>query len=138
MADITVTPADVAPVRVYEQVTLPCAEAIDAGQFVRLDTTSGKLTLANASSAAEGRVIGVAINSGIAGEAITVVKRGLVDLGDALTSEDYDEELNLSNTDGALDDGAGVPTADYPVGRVYPVFAAGPTADKVLFVDIPL
>jgi hypothetical protein len=137
MADLTIAAADVAAIEVFEQITLPCAEAIDAGEMVRLDTSTGKLTLANASSAAEGRVIGMAINSGAAGETITVVKRGLVDVGDALASETIDEELYLSNTDGKIDDGAGTPTADYHAGRVWPLFG-DPTADLVLFVDVSL
>lgn len=135
MANLTIAAADVAPVRVYEQITGPCAEAIDAGEMVRLDTTSGQFTLANATSAAEGRIIGMAMNSGAAGETITVVKRGLVDVGDALASETLDEQLLLSNTDGKIDDGAGVPTGSYAVGRVWPAFGAT-TADLILFIDI--
>lgn len=137
MADITITANEVSPVLVFEKLTGPCAEAIDAGEFVRLDTTSGEFTLANATSAAEGRVVGMAVNSGGVGTPITVVKRGLVYVGSALASETLDEELNLSNTDGALDDGAGSPTGTYPVGRVWPGFA-NTTADKLLFVDISL
>lgn len=136
MADITIVASDVAPVEVYEQMTGPAEEAIDAGEMVRLNTTTGELTLANASSAAEGRTIGMAIKSGGVGQPITVVKRGLVNLGDALDAEDFDEELNLSDTDGALDDGDGVPTGTYPVGRVVPAWGAT-SADKILFVDIP-
>ena len=135
MANLTVVATDVSPVRVWEQVTLPAVEAIDAGETVRLVTASGKATLANASSAAEGRLLGVAINSAVAGQAVTVVKRGLVDLGDALTSETYDELILLSDTDGKMDDGAGSPTASYAVGRVFPSFGAT-TADKILFVDV--
>jgi len=135
MANLTIAAADVAAIEVFEQITLPCAEAIDAGEMVRLDTTSGKFTLANASSAAEGRVIGMAINSGAAGETITVVKRGLMDVGDAVASQTIDEQLLLSDTDGKIDDGAGTPTGSYAVGRVWPLFG-DPTADLVLFVDI--
>ena len=135
MADLTIVAADVSPVRVWEQLTLPAAEAIDAGEVVRLDTASGQATLANASSAAEGRVLGIAMNSAVAGEALTIMKSGLIDLGDALDSETFDELLAISDTDGKIDDGAGVPTADYNIGRVYPSFGAT-TADKILLVDI--
>lgn len=135
MADLTIVATDVSPVLVWEKLTLPAAEAIDAGEVVRLDTSSGYATLANASSAAEGRVLGIAINSAVAGQAVTIVKRGLVDLGDALTAETIDEVLAISNTDGKIDDGAGTPTADYNIGRVYPSFGAT-TADKILLVDI--
>jgi hypothetical protein len=137
MANLTVTANEVAPIEVFEQITGPCSEAIDAGEVVRLDTTTGEFALANATSAANGRIIGVAVNSGVAGETITVVKRGLVDLGDALTAETLDEQLLLSDTSGKIDDGAGTPTGSYAVGRVWPLFG-DPTADKVLFVDISL
>ena len=137
MADISITASDVAPVLVFEQVTLPAEEAIDAGEAVRLNTSSGKATLAKATSAAEGRLLGVAINDAVAGLAVTVVRRGLVDLGDALTSETYDELILLSDTDGKFDDGDASPTVSVPVGRVWPAFGAT-TADKILFVDVNL
>ena len=137
MADLTVVAAEVSPMLVFEQVTLPANEAIDAGEIVRLVTASGKLALAQADSAANGRLIGVAINSGVAGQAVTVVRRGLVDMGTALASETIDELLLLSDTAGKIDNGAGSPTASYPIGRVWPSFGAT-TADKVLFVDVNL
>lgn len=137
MANLTIAAADVAPVQVFEQVTLPAGEAIDAGEIVRLDTTSGYATLANASSAAEGRLIGVAMNSAVVGQAVTIMKKGLLDVGDALDSETIDELLRASNTDGKIDDGAGTPTGTYNVGRVWPAFGAT-SADKLLFVDVGL
>ena len=63
------------------------------------------------------------------------MKRGLIDVGDALDSESIDELLALSDTDGKIDDGAGTPTGTYNVGRVYPAFGAT-SADKLLLVDI--
>lgn len=136
MANLTIDPADVAVVESFEQYTGPAAEAVDAGELVRFDTTSGMFTLANASSAAEGRVWGMAANSAGASEALTVIKRGIMDLGDALDAEDFDEQLNLSDTDGKLDDGDGSPTANYPVGRVVPGWS-NTAADRLLHVDIP-
>lgn len=135
MADLTIVPAQVAPVQVFEQVTLPAGEAIDAGEVVRLDVSTGYATLANASSAAEGRMIGIAINSAVAGQAVTIVKRGLVSLGDALDSQTLDELLAISNTDGKIDDGVGTPTADYNVGRIWPAHSAV-TVDFLLYVDV--
>ena len=134
MADLSITATDVSIIQAEEKYTLPAAEAIDAGEVVRLDTTSGKATLGNASSAAEGRVLGIAANSAVAGQAVTIVKRGILDLGDALTSLTIDSLIQLSNTDGKMDFG-GAPTAVYNVGRVIPLFGAE-TADKVLLVDI--
>lgn len=136
MANLTISPTAVKPVKVTEQLTGPTDEAIDAGEMVRLNTSTGKFTQANASSAGEGRAIGMAVTTATyAGQAITVVKKGLVDVGDALDSEDYDETLNLSNTDGKIDDGDGTPTADYPIGRVVPAWGAT-TADKLLMLEL--
>ena len=136
MADLTIAAADVAPIRVVEQLTGPAAEAIDAGEMVRIDTSAGTFTLANATTAAEGRAIGMAVTSANqAGITITVVKKGVVEVGDALTSETYDEALKLSNTDGKIDDGAGAPTGSYIIGRVLPAFGAT-TADKVLLLEL--
>ena len=137
MTDLTIVAAEVAPIQVFEQVTLPAGEAIDAGEVVRLDVSTGYAALANASSAAEGRMIGVAMNSAVVGQALSVMKKGLLDVGDALASETIDELLAISNTDGKIDDGAGTPTADYNVGRVWPSFGAV-TADLILFVDVGL
>lgn len=136
MADIVPTPADVAPVKVFEQLTGPCAEAIDAGEVVRLDTSNGYFTLANAGTAPEARAVGVAMNSGAANETITVMVKGLIDFGDALTAEAYDEILELGNNDGKMDDG-GTGTITKAIGRVVPSFGAT-TADKILFVDLSL
>ena len=137
MADLTVVAAEVAPILVFEQVTLPAGEAIDAGDIVRMDVSTGYATLANASSAAEGRILGMAINSAVVGQAVTIVKRGIVDVGDALISETMDDLIDLSNTDGQMDDGAGTPTTVVNVGRVWPAFG-DVSAEFVLFVDVGL
>ena len=47
MATLSVTAADVALVQVIEKFTGPAAEAIAAGQYVRLDTSTGKIALGN-------------------------------------------------------------------------------------------
>lgn len=136
MANLTIAAADVAPVRVIEQHTGPAGEAIDAGEMVRLDTSTGMFTLSNATTAAEGRAFGMAIDSAsLANITITVVKKGLVDVGDALDAESYDEEISLSDTDGKLDDGAGTPTTAVPIGRVMPSWGAT-TADKILLIEL--
>lgn len=136
MADLTIKPADVAPVRVVQQFTGPADEAIDAGEMVRLNTSTGQFTLANASSATEGRVIGMSMTTTtLAGQTITVVSKGLVDVGDAVTALDYDLALELSDTDGKIDDGAGTPTGTYVIGRVFPGWGAT-TADKLILLDL--
>jgi len=137
MADLVIDPERVALVKAFEKLTLPADEAIEAGEMVRIDPTTGRFTLANATSAAEGRAFGMAVRSVAAGAALTAVKRGIMDIGDALDDNDHDDEIQLSDTAGALDDGAGSPTGAYPVGRVFPGFGSV-TVDKLLFIDIAL
>ena len=129
MATLSVTAADVALVQVIEKFTGPAAEAITAGQYVRLDTSTGKIALGNGTSAAEARKGGIAITSAPAGMTVTAVRKGIVDLGDALGDLTYDDDVFLSDTDGVLADTAG--TTSLIVGTVVPVWAAT-TADKLL------
>lgn len=135
MANLALTTA--ARVRVvesFEQMTLPCAEAVIAGQAVRIDTTTGKFTLANGSSTTENRIYGIATQSQAAGLAVTAIRRGVLD-GFALTQA-YDAAIYLSDTDGMLGDTAG--TVSTVVGRVIPTFGVtlGTAADKLLLVHL--
>lgn len=131
---LTITAANVAPVEVFEQWTGPAVEVITAGQMVRLDTATGKAALSNGTTAAEARVRGIAINgASVAGITVTVVKRGVVDLGDALGDLDFDAAVYLDNTDGALGTAAG--SVSTVVGRVVPAWGYT-TADKLLHVDL--
>lgn len=132
MATLNITASAVAPVRVIEQFTGPTAEVITAGQFVRHNVTTGFLELGNGLDAAEARRGGIAIDSAaVAGQTITVVTKGIVDLGNALGSLTYDDDVYLSNTDGVLGDAAG--SVSYVVGVVVPGFASS-TPDKLLAV----
>lgn len=131
---LSITAADVTPVEVFEQWTGPAAEVITAGQMVRLDTTSGKATLSNATTAAEARTRGMAITgAGVAGLTLTVVKRGVLDIGEAMAALDYDQAIYLDNTDGAVGTAAG--TVSLVVGRVVPAWGYT-TADKLFHLDV--
>lgn len=136
MADIALTTANT--VRVVEsvvQMTLPAAEAITAGQAVRLDTSSGKFTKANGTAAGEARIYGIAAKTVAAGMPVTAVRKGVID-GYALSGLNYDAAVYLSDTDGTLADGNG--TVTVAVGRVIPgtseLLADGYA--KLLFVDL--
>lgn len=117
------------------QVTLPAAEAIVAGDAVRLDTANGKFTKANGTTAAEARIFGIATRSAAAGEPVTVIRKGVMD-GYDLSGMNYDAVVYLSNTDGALDTAAG--TVSTVIGRVIPAHSQllGAALDKLLFVDL--
>lgn len=136
MADLALVTANrVNVVQSFEQLTLPAAEAITAGQAVRLDTASGRFTKANATLAAEARIFGIATRSVAAGEPLTAIRRGIMD-GYDLSALAYDGAVYLSNTDGALADAAG--TVSTPVGRVVPGtgVTTGTVYDKLLYVDL--
>lgn len=134
MTDLSITASAVSPVRVdpAQQFTGPAAETIVAGQYVRFNTTNGKVELGKATTAAEARSGGIALNGGIAGVPITFVGEGaILDLGDALDALTYDDDVYLSDTDGTLADATG--TVTKLVGRVVPGWGYT-TADKLLQV----
>lgn len=132
MANLTVVAADVALVQFDGPECLftgPANEAITAGQYVRFNTTNGRIELGNGSSAGESRDGGIALETATAGATVTAVRRGIVDLGDALDALAYDADVFLSDTDGTLADAAG--TVSKVIGTVVPAFGAT-TADKLL------
>jgi hypothetical protein len=131
-ANLTVTVCN--PVKVVEQFTGITAEAIALGSPVRLDTSTGKITGANGTAAGEARCIGLATKAATAaGQTITVVRKGLLDIGNALGNLTYDDDVFLSDTDKTLADTAG--TVTLIVGTVLPGLAST-TPDKLLRVDL--
>ena len=136
MADITPNSAGIAVAESFEQCTLIAAEAINPGQAVRIDPASGRFTLANATSASEARVYGIAVGSHAipSGYPLTAIRRGVLS-GFTLNGL-YDSALYLSNTDGALADAAG--TVSVVVGRVLPGTAQtlGSALAKLLLVHL--
>jgi hypothetical protein len=136
MANIALVTANkVSVVESIMQMTLPAAEAITAGAIVRIDTTTGRFTNANASSAGEARVYGVAARTVPAGMPVTAIRKGVMD-GFNLDSQAYDAAIYASNTDGIMADAAG--TTSLVVGRVIPGTSnnIGAGHDKLLFVDL--
>lgn len=103
MADITPSTL-VGVVEATQSRTLPAGEAITAGQAVRIDTSTGKFTKANATSEAEARVYGIAANTAAAGFPVQAVRRGVLDIGNGLGGMSYDADVYLSNTDGGIAD----------------------------------
>lgn len=138
MADITATPAQIAPVfsgpgmcEVYDHVA---GATITKGQPVYLDT-NGVLQVADASLTGTAQVIGIALNGAGAGQAVSVLHHGCV-YGYTLTGAYY-ALVYLSNTAGSLSTTVGAVTVY--VGRVWPLADASPGASsvptKVLMVD---
>ncbi|MGP1664473.1 MAG: hypothetical protein ACTS5I_00870 [Rhodanobacter sp.] len=137
MADITITPADVRIVRIVEMLPDgPANEALGAGEVVRLDTTTGFYTPANGTAAGEARPVGIAVTTAnYANATISVMKSGILDVGDALDALAYDLPLYNADTDGALGSAAGDATVDNIVGRVVAGWA-DTAGDKLLLVDL--
>lgn len=130
-----VTAAKVEVVESIRQMTLPAAEAIVAGAPVRLDTSTGKFTNANGTTAPEARVWGIAVHSAAAGEPVTAIRNGVMD-GFDVSGLAYDAPVYLSDTDGRLDTAAG--TVSVVVGRVIPATGTtlGTAFDKILSVEL--
>lgn len=131
MADLTIS--TVRPVKVIEDHTGVAAEDINAGQYVRLDTSTGKMTKGNATVAAEARNGGLALSTVKAGGTLTAIRKGLLDVGNALAALTFDDDVFLSDTDGTLADAAG--TVSKIVGTTVPAWGAT-TADRLLRVDL--
>lgn len=131
MTNLTITAGDVGPVQVVQQFTGPAVETIVAGQWVRFDSSTGKVALGNGTTAAEAIDGGVALLGGAAGTPITFVQQGILDVGDALDSLNFGVAVYLSDTDGTLADSAG--TVSKVVGMVVPGWGHT-TADKLLWL----
>jgi len=124
MADLIVDYTKVREVEVIEQFTGPTDDmTINPGEYARLDPTSGNLTKGNATTAAEvGTGGGIVITR--QANTITIVKKGIIWLGDALASLNFGDTVYLSNTDGTLADAAG--TVSKAVGTVVPLYGHTP------------
>lgn len=139
MADISVTAAQVGPVGETEPEIkdYTAAVAINAGQWVYVDPTTGKVNLARANSVNTSKVIGRAMISVGAGQIVPVLSRGSVG-GDGLSGLNYGATVYLSAaTAGAATDTKPATTGQVvvPLGSVTPMNDSSKT--KCLFVDIP-
>ncbi len=133
MANLTVVASKVRPVSIIEQEISGAGATITAGQVTRYDT-AGKSVLALATTAANARANGIAINgTAETGMQPTIVRKGIIDLGDALDALAYGADVFLSDTAGTLSDTAG--TSSKVIGTVVPGYASV-TPDKLLRVDL--
>jgi len=112
----------------------PVNEVVTAGKPVRVDATTGFYTPGNATTTTENALKGIAVNTGdYANATIGVMKRGILDIGNALSAVAYGATVFLSDTDGTLADTAG--TVSTIVGYVIPGFGST-TPDKLLLVNV--
>ncbi|GIK42439.1 MAG: hypothetical protein BroJett011_62720 [Chloroflexota bacterium] len=133
MTDLTVTAAQVGVVDPAKAVikTYIAAAAITAGQAI-YQNTSGKADLADANGSGTLQFRGVALKTVGAGDAVDVCEDGEV-YGFDLSGLNYDALVYLSNTAGALADGAG--GTSVVCGRVN-ALTDNPTLTKVLRVFV--
>lgn len=134
MANLSITAADVHMVQINGEsdiMTGPCGEAVNAGQYVRRNTTTGHFEKGNASSAGEARDGGIALQTAAVGDTMSVQRGGIICVGNALSALAYDADVFLSDTDATLADAAG--TVSKVVGTVFPAFGTT-TPDKLLLL----
>lgn len=139
MADISLATADKVEVATLTvmQHTFVAASDITAGAPCYLLAASGKCAHADANAAAPiNTVWGIATKTVLAGEPVTLVRRGIMNGWD-FTNVAYGEGVFVSDTVGRLADTVSGTTA-LTVGHVIPVFATnlGVAADKALLVEI--
>ena len=135
MADLTVTGTQVGNARPQMAVVIPmiASVAIDKGEVVYPNNSaSGQAALADASAAGTAIAIGVSLTDAGVGQPIDVLVMGFVS-GFDLSSVNYGTLLSLSDTAGAIDNGAGTPTVAAPIGRVVGLSDGDNT--KVIFVN---
>jgi hypothetical protein len=134
MANLTVDPLKVKLVEAIEMYPMPAEVAVNAGQMGKLSTTTGKVNLALATTAPNARTIGMALTStDRQPSAPTFLRRGIVDVGNALDALAYGADIFLSDTAGTLSDTAG--TTSKIIGTVIPGYAST-TPDKLLRIDV--
>lgn len=134
MANLTIDASKVRPVEIIEAWSYPAEVAVTAGQAVKLNTSTGKVNLALATTAPNAVTVGLALTStDRQPQAPTVIRRGVVDLGAALDALAYGATVYLSDTAGTLADTAG--TSSKIVGTVIPGYAET-TPSKLLRIDV--
>ena len=138
MGNLTIDATNVRLVRGGDTAlfTGPVGEAATAGQYFRLNTSTGKLEKANGTSTTElGTVAGIMLASvtpvNFPGTIALLGSKAILDLGEALASLAFDAAVYIGDTDATLSDTAG--TSSRVVGRVVPGWNST-TADKLLML----
>ena len=141
MASIAVTTAgSIHVVEAREQMTLPAAAALLAGDTVSIDS-DGKFVKGDADGAGLlSSIYGVATRSVAAGEAVTAVRRGVLS-GYTFGSTAYWTAVLAADTAGEITVTAGESnggSADVTIGRVIPVWTnlIGGTPEKALLLTL--
>ena len=117
MAELALTAAKIAPVFTdpghCECYMVKVGEAVTAGEALYWHT-DGTMLIADGNVDAEDEAQAVALQAGIAGDVISVLRRGCV-YGFTVAAVNVGTVIHLSDTPGDFQHGAG----DEPVGRVW-------------------
>lgn len=144
MADLTIAAADVHPVRIGDehQHTGPALETFNAGEYIRLDPSTGKFAKGNASVLAE---IGDGYFAGnsaeYVGAPVTGFKRPcVIDVGDALSGMNFGDNVYVSATDGKFCDAnpaarekQTVTISGSPTGGTFTLTLSGQTTGTIAY-----
>lgn len=135
-----VTPTDFRVVVQREEspITVPSGESISSrkGKYCRVDGTTGKAMLGNASSSGEvGGIHGFAMtNQRFVGDAVTLFRDGISDWGSGLDSLAVGASVYLADLDSTFADSAGSQTL--VVGKVIAVLESDGSVKKMLDSNI--
>lgn len=135
MALITLVASRVRVVTLIHAETKPAAVAITRGQIVYVDT-AGKWALSLTTSlAAAGNVRGWALKDVGAGEPLSALRIGILDVGDGLDAAGltYGAQIFGNDTGGSIGTAAG--TASVINGTITSGWAST-TADKLVYVNL--
>lgn len=121
MADITVTAANVSVVHRDRAIVISgeLGTTVTAGQAI-YPATDGQWELADGSAAASVNGVCLALEGGVAGDVVSILVEGFV-YGFTVSSINGNVAISVSDTAGALDNGAGSPTKVGTVGRVWAI-----------------
>jgi hypothetical protein len=138
MGNLTIDATAVRLVRGSDEVllTAPMGEAGTAGQYFRLNTTTGKLEKGNGTTTGEvGTVGGILLDTvatiNLTGTIALRGSKAILDLGEAVAAMAFDASVFLSDTDATLADTAG--TVSTVLAKVVPGWNAT-TADKLVML----
>jgi hypothetical protein len=138
MGNLTIDATAVRLVRGSDEVllTAPMGEAGTAGQYFRLNTTTGKLEKGNGTTTGEvGTVGGILLDTvatiNLTGTIALRGSKAILDLGEAVAALAFDASVFLSDTDATLADTAG--TVSTVLAKVVPGWNAT-TADKLVML----
>ena len=138
MTAVTFTDFRIVSVFDPSPLTVPSGESISdrKGKYLRVDGTTGKAMLGNASAAGEvGGLNGFGMSDQrFVGDAVSLFRHGLVDVGTGLDTLDVGASVYLADTDSTFATTAG--TVTQAVGKVYDIIESDGSVKRLLFVDL--